>query len=468
MASTPLRFLLRSFGVTIPTFSVASRLSFFARHLSQRSAVDGDPDKISPETDGNVHDIPLSNEDLRILDVPTNCTGCGAVFQVEKPEQPGYIPSKVAMQKLFMICQRCFHLKHYNKNTSLSFDHGKRKENTQRYMEMLKKIQDKDAVIIKIVDIMDVHGTIIPKFSSIVGNHPIIVIGNKFDILPKDTHYTRIRTWLLHTAIRQEVGSIRDVFLMTATGENKEVWGRLLALLLSPGIVQRDVYVVGVANVGKSTFITNLLKRLLQAKKEKLLKKAQAREGQTDLTQEKNSADVPATNLKGNESVMKKVSGNLIPSLNAAKIDSSEKEYESVLSHLSQAGAKPNENKELDADEPIESLEELESIDQSLPRPTVSPFPGTTLSFLSVPIPTKLNKSRHLIDTPGLFNMEQLSQLLSSEDALKMVPNKRYQPFTARMTPKRVLFVGCFLRFDILGSGRMESYITCFVPPAVC
>ena len=41
------------------------------------------------------------------------CMGCGVEIQTERPNDIGYAP-KSALEKEFVICQRCFRLKHYN------------------------------------------------------------------------------------------------------------------------------------------------------------------------------------------------------------------------------------------------------------------------------------------------------------------------------------------------------------------
>lgn len=80
-----------------------------------------------------------------------------------------------------MHCQRCHFLKNYNTaiNVTVSPD---------EYIKMVSTIQDKFALAILMVDLLDFPCSIWPGIKDILGEkRPIFVVGNKVDLLPKDS-----------------------------------------------------------------------------------------------------------------------------------------------------------------------------------------------------------------------------------------------------------------------------------------
>ncbi|SET65572.1 hypothetical protein SAMN05421676_106209 [Salinibacillus kushneri] len=175
------------------------------------------------------------------------CHGCGAKIQTEDPNEVGYAPPS-ALKRENITCKRCFRLKHYNevKDVSLTDDD---------FLKMLNEIGGSNALIVKIIDIFDFNGSFIPGLPRFTGNNPIVLVGNKVDLLPKSTNPNKVKQWMRKEA--KDLGlKVQDVFLISA----KKGMGMNEA---AEGIEQlrkgRDVYVVGTTNVGKSTFINYLI-----------------------------------------------------------------------------------------------------------------------------------------------------------------------------------------------------------------
>lgn len=178
------------------------------------------------------------------------CQGCGVIIQSEDKEALGYVPKPTLIQNESVLCQRCFRLKHYNEVQDVSIT-------DDDFLRMVSHIGDKEGLIVHIIDVFDTEGSLIKSLPRITGNNPILLIGNKIDLLPKSTNKRKLTHWL--RTLAKEAGLIvADVFLISAEkGHGLEE----LAFQIEAYRKQMNVYVVGITNAGKSTFINRLIKR---------------------------------------------------------------------------------------------------------------------------------------------------------------------------------------------------------------
>jgi len=176
------------------------------------------------------------------------CSGCGVKIQTENKEEIGYTPAS-ALERDIIICQRCFRLKHYNEVQDVSLT-------DDDFLKILNELGNKEALIVKIVDIFDFDGSWLPGLHRFVGKNPVLLVGNKVDLLPKSVKRSKVIQWMKKSA--KEYGlTAADVHLMSAqTGESIMEVANLIDKLRKG----KDVYIVGCTNVGKSTFINRIMK----------------------------------------------------------------------------------------------------------------------------------------------------------------------------------------------------------------
>lgn len=56
------------------------------------------------------------------------------------------------------------------------------------YVNMVQSVKDKVALVVLMVDLLDFPCSIWPEMVKLIGkNQPVIVVGNKVDMLPKDS-----------------------------------------------------------------------------------------------------------------------------------------------------------------------------------------------------------------------------------------------------------------------------------------
>lgn len=176
------------------------------------------------------------------------CFGCGAIIQSENENKIGYVP-KNALNKDFVLCKRCFRLKNYHElqKTNLTNDD---------FLRILQDIGDKDCLVVYLVDVFDFNGSIIQGIQRHLNNNDILVVGNKRDILPKSVKDIKIEHWLRRQI--KEVG-IKAIDVLLSSGIKNYNLDTLVDKIETYR-QNRDVYVVGVTNVGKSSLINALLK----------------------------------------------------------------------------------------------------------------------------------------------------------------------------------------------------------------
>ncbi|WP_035097753.1 ribosome biogenesis GTPase YqeH [Anoxybacteroides tepidamans] len=178
------------------------------------------------------------------------CIGCGAHIQTEDENKIGYAPPS-ALEKEEIICQRCFRLKHYNDIQDVSL-------NDDDFLRILHGIGQSDALVVKIVDIFDFNGSWLPGLHRFVGGNPILLVGNKVDLLPKSVKYPKLIQWMKKSA--KELGlKPLDVALISAA---KGIGMKQVIELIETYRSGKDVYVVGCTNVGKSTFINRIIQEV--------------------------------------------------------------------------------------------------------------------------------------------------------------------------------------------------------------
>lgn len=181
------------------------------------------------------------------------CIGCGSKIQSENKDELGYTPQSAIEKGLEtdeLYCQRCFRLRHYNEIADVSLT-------DDDFLRLLNQIGSSDALIVNVIDIFDFNGSIIPGLHRFVGDNEILLVGNKVDLLPKSVKRSKVKDWLRQEANKQGLRPV-DVML-TSASKGYEV-DELLDLI-NKYRKGRDVYVVGVTNVGKSTLINKIIQQ---------------------------------------------------------------------------------------------------------------------------------------------------------------------------------------------------------------
>ncbi|EMC59473.1 ribosome biogenesis GTPase YqeH [Streptococcus mutans OMZ175] len=182
------------------------------------------------------------------------CIGCGAKIQTEEKNRAGYTPKSAlgkGLESGKIYCQRCFRLRHYNEITDVHIS-------DDDFLKLLHEVGDSRALVVNVIDIFDFNGSVIPGLQRFISSNDLLLVGNKADILPKSVKSGKITQWLMERAHEE---GLRPLDLILTSAQNKWAIKELIAKIeeLRQG---RDVYVVGVTNVGKSTLINAIIQEI--------------------------------------------------------------------------------------------------------------------------------------------------------------------------------------------------------------
>lgn len=143
------------------------------------------------------------------MDEDIICVGCGAILQSDDPKKAGYLP-KSALDKAKreentdVYCQRCFRLRHYNEIMPVDL-------NNDDFLALLNSLSEKKALVVNVVDLFDFSNSLLSSLKRFVGNNDFILVGNKFDLFPKNSKQSKIKDWMRQEANRMGLYP-KDIF----------------------------------------------------------------------------------------------------------------------------------------------------------------------------------------------------------------------------------------------------------------
>ena len=166
------------------------------------------------------------------------CIGCGAILQNNDSQALGYVPD-LSMD----YCQRCFRLSHYDKHENYS-------DITAN--QDLTALESLEGIFVWIVDVIDLETSFNSLFIDFFRNRNFMVLVNKCDLLPKTVTEAKISNYVRD---RLEILNLHPMDILIR-GKSRTFREEFISLLESK---QKDIIFTGIANVGKSTVINELL-----------------------------------------------------------------------------------------------------------------------------------------------------------------------------------------------------------------
>ena len=123
------------------------------------------------------------------------CYGCGVGLQTVSASAVGFVSEldyetkKKNKQLDLLLCSRCSNLSNGQMINAVVGQGGQKIESglitPEELRETLKDIRRKKALVVKIVDLTDFHGSFLPKIRDLVGSNPILLVVTKCDVIGK-------------------------------------------------------------------------------------------------------------------------------------------------------------------------------------------------------------------------------------------------------------------------------------------
>ena len=167
------------------------------------------------------------------------CVGCGSVLQSENVDKEGFV--KLSVYDKSDYCERCFKIKHYGEYSVLD-----KKIDTDGIIRNINS--DNYASVAFLIDSLNITDSLKKYINRFKGNKYILI--TKKDILPKSLKEKKIIEF-----VKENIENTDNIMCISAV-KNYNI-DKFLNKVREDNV--RRLYIVGLTNSGKSTFINHLL-----------------------------------------------------------------------------------------------------------------------------------------------------------------------------------------------------------------
>lgn len=196
----------------------------------------------------------------------SKCIGCGAVLQSTDKTKAGYIPASVEAEN-GAYCKKCHAIRHYNldysdENLALVLDKENIRKKHEDYYNLIQNIKNEQALVLLMIDALDIYTNFIPKLSNMIGNNPVWILVNKSDLYPKDLKLNQMKEKIKENARLNNLSCDNIFFISSLKEKNVDmIMDRMFQNLNKKHYPSKYIYILGSTSVGKSTFVNLVLKK---------------------------------------------------------------------------------------------------------------------------------------------------------------------------------------------------------------
>lgn len=171
------------------------------------------------------------------------CRGCGAELQYTDPKKPGYIPKEILENEPDPLCQRCYRIIHYGKLTVPVQE--------EIFLHQIDKVIKNFEKVLYVIDITDFEGTYRSEIMEKLQGKDVYFAITKFDLLPRSLSSIEAQEWL-----KKRLNTTSEKIFLTSS---KNGFGlKKLEKFFKDS--KKDILIVGVTNVGKSSLLSAFTK----------------------------------------------------------------------------------------------------------------------------------------------------------------------------------------------------------------
>ena len=171
------------------------------------------------------------------------CIGCGIKLQCDDESKEGYVNPN-ALTRSFVLCKRCYQLKHYGK-----FVESKQLKNT---IDLLKNSAKKNDLVILVCDVALVYTPLIKVLKELNNYVNVILIANRYDLYKDYIKKDKALAFLKKETKKAKI-NFKEIFIIDDNID--EIFDYIDA-----NSINNNAYLVGLENAGKTTLVNNILK----------------------------------------------------------------------------------------------------------------------------------------------------------------------------------------------------------------
>jgi ribosome biogenesis GTPase A len=181
------------------------------------------------------------------------CYNCGAVLQSTDPTKEGYVNKEVLENgsQNFLFCNKCFEVERYQSKTNEPVV-------SEDLIKIVEDAKAKQALLVYVINLFSFEASFSHQINEIINGMNILVVANKFDLMPKGTNEDDTREYVAHRFRACGVHVEKDNIVL-ANAFDDDTARNIIAQIyeLKNG---KDVYVIGSKLAGKTTLIDSFLR----------------------------------------------------------------------------------------------------------------------------------------------------------------------------------------------------------------
>lgn len=177
------------------------------------------------------------------------CIGCGVKLQTDDETKEGFV-DKNALNRDIIYCKRCYQLKHYGK-----FNKSYLVKNT---ISLLKESATPTDLIVLVCDISLCYTPLTETLKEINSFNNVVMVCNRYDLYKDYISIDKAKAFVLKQ-IKKAKLNIKNIFIIN--NNINEIFNEL-----DSKSVNKNIYLLGLENAGKTTFVNNILKEVANEK----------------------------------------------------------------------------------------------------------------------------------------------------------------------------------------------------------